>query len=274
MAWSLVALRDHLRRRSGRQSPFPQQDDLVEFVCNLCDAFNRVAPAQLGREIRSCVRCGSTVRFRSIGHLVVREVLGVEQSIAEAAESFHVAGIGLSDSETYALPLARRFSYTNTFFDAEPRLDITAVPAHHAERYDFVIASDVFEHVTQPVARAFDGVRRLLRAGGVLIMTVPFSQEPDTLEHFPELHDFSIVDTQEGKRLRNVTLDGRTQFFDNLIFHGGIGATLEMRVFSRAALERELRSAGFSSVRFVDDACPRFGIVRPEPSGLPIVARP
>ena len=132
----------------------------------------------------------------------------------------------------------------------------------------------MFEHVTPPVSRAFHGARRLLRPDGVLILTVPFSHDPETVEHFPDRHDFRNVNVDGRKRLHNVTQDGRTQTFDGLIFHGGDGATLEMRVCSRAALERALRNASFTRVRFVDDACPRFGIVRPEPSGVPIVARP
>jgi len=245
----------------------------MAFVCNLCDTPNRVKPELLARETKSCAACGSTVRFRTIAHLLVRELLGEELTLAEAPQRLDIVGIGLSDSQTYAIPLARRFGYTNTFFDAEPRLDITAVPHSLAGRHDFVISSDVFEHVTPPVSRAFHGVRRLLRPDGVFILTVPVSLDPETVEHFPDLHDFRIVDMGRGRQLRNVTRNGQAQTFDHLVFHGGVGATLEMRVFSRAALERELREAGFSRVRFVDEACTRFGIVRPDPFGVPIVAR-
>ena len=185
-----------------------------------------------------------------------------------------MVGIGLSDSQSYAVPLARAFTYTNTFYDSAPQLDITTVPDALAGRHDFVIASDVFEHVAPPVARAFHGARRLLGRTASSSCTVPFSYEPETIEHFPDLHDFRIVDANGEQRLHNVTRDGRSQVFDRLIFHGGVGATLEMRVFSKRALERELRDAGFSRIDFVDEACPRFGIVRPEPFGVPIVARP
>jgi SAM-dependent methyltransferase len=261
-------------KRAVRPAPAAENDGLTAFVCNLCSTPNRVLPSQLARETSSCSSCGSTVRFRSIAWLVVRELFGGDWTLPEVPDSRHIVGIGLSDAQSYAVALARRFSYTNTFFDAEPMLDITAVPDSLAGRHDFVIASDVFEHVAPPVSRAFHGARRLLRPDGVLILTVPFSLDPDTVEHFPDLHDFRIVDVDGRRQLHNVTRDGREQTFDDLVFHGGIGATLEMRVFSRAALERELREAGFSRVRFADEACPRFGIVRPEPSGVPIVARP
>ena len=37
-----------------------------------------------------------------------------------------VKGLGLSDQVSYAGTLAGKFDYTNTFYDREPRIDITA----------------------------------------------------------------------------------------------------------------------------------------------------
>jgi len=276
---TLQSLRNVGRRlllaRSGRSSG-TNGEHLVRFVCNLCDATNSVPPALLTRETPSCAVCGSTVRFRSIAHLVVKELLGVECALPRlrAQTSRRFVGLGLSDAPVYALRFAECFDYTNTYLHTEPRLDITDVPDALAGRHDFLIASDVFEHVAPPVARAFHGARRLLRPDGVLILTVPFSLDPDTVEHFPDLHEFDIVEIDGTRRLHNQTRDGRLQTFDRLVFHGGDGATLEMRLFSRAAIERELRDAGFTRVRFADEACARFGIVWPYPWSVPVVARP
>lgn len=265
------------RRRLGDLAGAPGQSTvrgLRTFVCNLCGAANRVAPDRLARELPSCEKCGSTVRFRSIAQLLVHELIGEDRSLQDVPNLPGLVGIGLTDAPAYAKPLARRFTYTNTFFDTEPRLDITRVPDALAGRHDFVIASDVFEHVVPPVSRAFDGARRLLRPDGVLILTVPFSLDAETIEHFPDLHDFSIVDDAQGRTLQNRTLDGRTQTFDRLVFHGGDGATLEMRLFSRSSLERDLHAAGFSRVRFADEPCEHFGIEWPKPWSVPVVARP
>lgn len=276
-----IALPKVLRRVASRWRRRPEPPDaraaspaLTTFVCNLCAATNRVPPEQLGREIPSCAQCGSTVRFRAIARLLVQELLGIEEMLPRLPLRRDLVGIGLSDVATYAAPLAERFTYTNTFYHQEPRLDILSVPPELAGRHDFLIASDVFEHVPPPVSRAFQGARRLLGPDGVLILTVPFSLEPATVEHFPDLHAFNIIDTDKGRLLHNVTSDGRVQTFDRLVFHGGDGATLEMRVFSRLGLDRELRDAGFTRIRFADEACPGFGIAWPVPYGTPVVARP
>ena len=246
--------------------------DPVDFRCNLCGRANRVPRSRISREIPSCDGCGSTVRFRAIGRLVASEVLGRDAVLTEVAPARHVRGLGLSDADAYAGPLARAFAYENTYLHAEPRLDILAVPAGRRERYDFVVASDVFEHVVPPVARAFENARALLAPGGVLILTVPFTLDPETLEHYPDLHEWRLDRPAGGFRVVNTTRDGRTQTFDDPVFHGGPGTTLEMRVFSRAALLRHCADAGFARTRIADEPCDAFGIMWPEPWSVPIVA--
>ena len=245
----------------------------VAFRCNLCGAKAHATMAALSRETPSCARCGSTVRFRSIAQLVVRELTGEDVPLPEVQPRRDLVGLGLSDAACYAAPLARAFDYRNTWFHTEPRLDITAIDPALRGRHDFVIASDVFEHVTPPVSRAFDGVLALLKPGGTLVMTVPFSLEADTVEHYPELHEWSVQQADGVWRVVNLTADGRVQRFDAPVFHGGPGTTLEMRLFSRDALMRVLARAGFTGVRVADEPCMAFGIHWPEPWSVPIVAK-
>jgi SAM-dependent methyltransferase len=248
-------------------------ETIVPFRCNLCGAPNAVALAALDRERPSCTRCGSNVRFRAMAHLLVTELLGAPAVLEELPPHRGITGIGLSDDASYAQPLARCFGYENTWFHTEPQLDIANVASELAGRYDFLVASDVFEHVVPPVGRAFANARMLLKPGGAFVFSVPFSLADDTVEHFPELFDFRVAEEDGRWRLRNVTTDGRTQVFDDLVFHGGPGTTLEMRLFSRAALLREFTAAGFASVRVAAEPYLPFGIIWPVPWSVPMVAR-
>jgi len=251
----------------------PAPAGAIAFRCNLCGAKAHATRAELSRETPSCPRCRSTVRFRSIAQLVVRELLGRDEALPDLAPHRDLVGIGLSDAACYADPLARVFAYRNTYFHAEPRVDITATDRSLHGRHDFVIASDVFEHVAPPVSRAFDNALALLKPGGTFVMTVPFSLEPDTAEHYPDLHEWHVEHSDDAWRVVNRTADGRDQFFERPVFHGGPGTTLEMRLFSRDALLREFERAGFARVRIADEPCMPFGIHWPEPWSVPMVAK-
>lgn len=247
-------------------------DEVVPYRCNICGTGNAARPSALTREAPTCAHCGSNVRFRAMVYLVTREVLGTPALLPSLRRRDDIRGLGLSDAEAYARPLARKFAYENTYFHKAPRLDITALDPAREGRYDFLIASDVFEHVVPPVARAFANARRLLKPGGKFIFTVPFEHEGEPIEHFPDLHDWTLAEVAGRFTLTNVTRDGRRQSFADLVFHGGPGSTLEMRVFSRSSVARAFADAGFAQVRFANDTYLPFGIHWPEPWSVPIVA--
>ncbi len=72
--------------------------------------------------------------------------------------------------------------------------------------------------------------------------------------------------------LLNRTADGRLETFDNLVFHGGPGSTLEMRVFSEQDLITNCRAAGFSQIAVAEDYAP-YGIIW-EPWARGLILKP
>lgn len=186
-----------------------------------------------------------------------------------------IHGIGLTDWSDYAPRLTELFSYENTFYHEEPRLDISdpAISPDLLNSQDFLISSDVFEHVVPPVDRSLRNVWRILKPGGFLVLTVPYAPRTETVEHFPDLNEFTVSEQGDGTFvLRNVTAAGEIQEFNQLIFHGGPGATLEMRVFGEGDLLVRLRDAGFTEVR-IHRTDFTHGIWWPENWSLPISAR-
>lgn len=222
--------------------------DPISFRCNICGEAQQAPPAAFSREEPSCDSCGSTVRMRSIVHALSLELFGRSTALPDFPDRPDLVGVGMSDWPGYADPLAAKVSYENTFLHQPPRLDILDPPAERLGTLDFLISTDVFEHVLPPVQPAFDNARRLLKPTGVFVFSVPYNLEGSTTEHFPDLHDFQVEEVAAGEYvLRNTTRSGESQEFRDLVFHGGPGSTLEMRVFSLPDLLQHLDRAGFRS---------------------------
>jgi SAM-dependent methyltransferase len=270
----LQSLRDRARRWAGC-SPRSDREVLpgetIRFHCNVCAGANTKTYEQLDREKPSCDHCGSNVRFRWIVHAVSTSMLGSSFPLKRFPVRRQIHGIGLSDWDGYAATLARCFTYTNTFFHTEPLLDISNIPDDRNGRYDFVIATEVLEHVVPPVDVALANLFHLLKPGGAAIVTVPWFGEV-TQEHYPDLFDYRVVESDGKWQVHNRTRDGRTQIFDNPCFHGGPGATLEMRLFSGADLVRRLEKAGFEKVEICRPTVREYGIVFQETWSLPMMA--
>jgi SAM-dependent methyltransferase len=247
---------------------------ILSFQCNICGAYCQFQLDRLERETISCVECRSTPRVRAVVDIFARKLVGQSMPLPQFPDDHSLCGLGMTDLENYASRLAKKFNYQNTYLHREPRLDIAAeVSPTLWGSNDFVISSDVFEHVLPPVARAFDNVSRLLKPGGLFILTVPFGTQPKTIEHFPELHDFQIVETDGNYVLTNVTREGVVQRFDRLVFHGGPGTTLEMRVFAECDLIKHLAAAGFSEIEVHRNPLFQYGIWWAGPCSFPISAR-
>lgn len=245
----------------------------LQFECNICSRPAALPVRALEREGGACPGCGAIVRFRAVVHHLSMHFFGESLPIARfPASAKSLKGIGMSDARQYGERLAQAMDYTNTFYHQEPRFDLTAPDVERFGGCDFVITSDVLEHVAPPVDAAFHNLRSIMKPGALLVLTVPFATEGDTLEHFPDLCDFRIEKHGCEHVLLNTTRDGRRQEFRDLIFHGGPGSTLEMRLFSEAGLRRDLERAGFREVSIHRAPCFEHGIYWPVPWSVPVTA--
>lgn len=253
-------------------------DQRVKFKCNICSAANEVVSTMLTREEASCSGCGSTVRMRAMVQILTAELFGESMSIDDISPPRpDIVGIGMSCWDGYANRLAHKLKYINTYYHQEPFLDITNVGRKMTESLDFVVSTDVFEHVAPPISIAFTNTRRLLKKNGVFIISVPFDRpgeaNAETREWFPNLHDWKLEEVDGQWVLHNITRHGTVERFDNLCFHGGPGTTLEMRLFSEASLIRELISAGFNDLTIYSKPHLDLGIHWPNGCSIPIAAR-
>ena len=276
VGWRLVNTGYRLKNVSEPEtqaSQFPFASGQMRYTCNVCGNPAEVHMPTIHREIPSCSTCGSTKRFRAIIHLLSVELFGESISLPDFPERPELRGFGMSDWSVYAEKLTTKLNYSNTFFDQVPSLDITNIDPNLEDMLDFLISSDVFEHVAHPVSRAFTNAYRLLKPGGVFIFTAPYKQFGVTEEFFPDLYDYQIIKSDDGYILYNTTKDGREEVFTDLTFHGGPGVTLAMRMFSELSLLEEFNKAGFRQIRIAREPCFEHGIYWNRVTDLPFVIR-
>jgi len=202
------------------------------------------------------------------------ELFGVKLALSEFPRVKSLRGLGVTDANQYASQLAGKLDYRNTFYDREPRFDLANPPEHELGQFDFIIASEILEHVPPPVERAFQNAAQLLKPNGVLILTVPYSLEASMREHYPDLHQFGFAAVGDEQVLINRSRAGKIQVFEQPVFHAsGNDPSLEMREFTEKDLRVLLCDAGFRDVKIWAEPHAPFGIVHSEPCSLPIAAR-
>jgi hypothetical protein len=241
------------------------------FTCNICGVWSNFEPVGDWREAFSCEGCCSSVRARSVVHALTSRLLGASKRLADIDAKIY-KGAGLSDPDSLAICLERAFDYKNTFYHQNPYLDICAPSEEWNGKLDFLVSSDVFEHVPNPVENAFDGAAKILKRGGLLVLTVPFDDREATTEHFPGVEEFKVVRFSSEWVMVGRLSDESYAVHRNLVFHGGPGSTLEMRVFSKQALIEMLSRAGFGDIKIHSEVVPEFGVFPPHEQGLPISA--
>ena len=254
--------------KSGNKGPS------IDFVCNVCGTKIHNCPvSQIDREVASCHACGSSVRMRSIVHLLSTALHGRSIALPDWPVNKAIKGVGLSDWHGYASRLPAKVDYINTYFHTEPFLDICNPPEKYTGAFDFVISTEVYEHVPPPASRAFAATFKILKPGGAFVFTVPFTNEAETLEHYPLLDRYEIVKFDDEYVLVNRRKDGDYELHTKPAFHGGPGTTLEMRVFCRADIIRQLEAAGFADITVMEKPYLEMGIIHNHPWSLPILAR-
>ena len=198
---------------------------LVEttFLCNVCGGEGHFQQEHYeNAELPSCAVCGSNGRFRWLVHRLSLHLFGCSLPLSEFPVRKNIKGIGLTDPSSIATVLADRFDYVNTSLTGEPRLDIRCDPSPVGP-LDFLIASEVFEHVEGPVERAFENAARLLKPGGLLLLTVPWVWGGDAHTAIPELHDWRLGSEDDGYVIVNRRRDGTEEKFRRMAFDGSPG---------------------------------------------------
>ena len=144
------------------------------YVCNICNSLNllninlkklKYAPSTYERIL--CTKCGSNMRYRSLIHVF---------NLYYPSGDKRKQGIGLTDPPCISNYLKKGFNYKNTFFndkvDGEYLDVLRCTDFYSLESLDFIIASDVFEHVSN-LELALLQCYKVLKPSGKIFITVP-----------------------------------------------------------------------------------------------------
>ncbi len=142
-------------------------------------------------------------------------VLGVLQSLGysntalkDAREDWSIRGLGTSDDIKIAKQLVNKFDYVNTYYHKGPKLDLTSVDPQWRECAQFVICSDVLEHVPPPTHSALEGLFSVVASGGAAIISIPYTTADTTVEFYLNL---------SGMKFEIIKLFGMTQMVFNTL---------------------------------------------------------
>jgi SAM-dependent methyltransferase len=214
--------------------------------CNICGWSDRFLRLDRGREGTVCRNCGSSSRNRAVAFVLAR-VLDEDQPVFRWTYRLKTRMLESSARGALAMYFRRKFDYYGTEFDpakiaegTNPREYADFQKLHYDEDiFDFVVASDVFEHIRRD-AEAMREVQRVLKPGGCLILTVPYDHE--------RAHTIQRVDTSGAADVHLLPPQ----------YHGGGGHTLAYREYGRDLINL-MSAAGFFVQRGVVDE-PDLGI--------------
>ncbi len=202
--------------------------------CNICGSASNFIRQELQREGFLCSNCSASSRHRAVVY-VLGKCMGTGSIPLVAWPSRkEIRMLESSGRGSYPMILKEKFEYLNTEYHPDAALmrqpssryadfQQLAFPDQH---FDYVVATDVFEHIRED-ERAFREVYRVLKDNSTFILTVPYDRERE-------------------KTLVRVKTEGDKDIF--LLppeYHGGGGQTLAYRTYGRDLLDR-MRECGFS----------------------------
>lgn len=218
-------------------------------LCIMCASavgLTSIGRPDMVREGMICGHCGSSWRMRSVILAILTGLRLPHHPLPAIDADWSRIGLGCSDDVRLAAALSHRFRYVNTFLDEFPRLDISHPPQHAISTFEFVVTSDVLEHVLPPLSEAVDGLYSLVRPGGFAVVSVPVSAtDGPCREHYSGLTSYTVG---TGGQVEWVDGQGNERVDVEPEWHGGSGRTLAFRQFTDESFVTCLEEAGFTDV--------------------------
>jgi len=225
----------HDRQARAKKNALLQSLAGTGAACNVCGWEGRAFADDHWHRDSVCPDCGSQVRHRLLAALFNGWATGFDEaSLLSGKEILHFAP-ERQLRERVRKAAARHVTADFDRGDCDLRLDMSAMPTVPDAGFDVVIACDVLEHVPDDAA-AFRELRRILRPGGLAILTVPQMDPPATTDEDPAVTGESERERRFGQK-DHVRMYG-DDFSQRLEASGFSVHTITAEAFSPAQIQR------------------------------------
>lgn len=229
--------------------PVVMKLESIKGQCNICGWKGEFSLPEREREGVMCRNCSSTSRNRAVVYVLGQLMKQAGHPVFEWPKNKSLKILESSARGSYPVMFADKFDYYATEFDpakiaegTHPREFADFQKLHYDNNtFDFVIASDVFEHVRKD-EDGYKEILRVLKHGASFILTVPY-------------------DHNRASTIVRVDTSGETDI--HLLepeYHGGGGHTLTYRNYGRDLLSL-LHKVGYA-VGHIALSVPAYGITR------------
>ena len=232
-------------------------------TCAVCCKLIEIDLASLHRELPVCRHCGSCPRFCGIALAVSKAVYGDHADVAlrDRPRRRDISALGFSDDERLAGIFADKFSYANTFFHTEPKLDLCSRSSCSDHFVDLIVCSEVLEHTLAPPIVPLTNLFSMLKPNGTLVLSAPTFLFDATVEWYGGMRALEIADHGGDHVVRWRNRRGIEYVDPSPVFHGGPGQVLEFRMIAHSELLVIARGVGFVGNTF--EFVPEWGYAWP-----------
>jgi hypothetical protein len=213
-------------------------------------------------------------RNRALWYILSHYLFGKLVILNNVPQNKAIRGLGINDSN-YSKYLSMAFDYKNykifnkrsfstmTETETNTMIDLYNVNFYIHNNYNFITCTEIMSHLSPypGLNIVFKNLHTMLRPGGVLILSTPYSFDGRYIERHPSLYKYEIVSKAENTGtlktdepqwcIKNIRADGANEIINSpIIYNRDDPSSIEMRKLNYAELNHLLVEAGFKDIIF------------------------
>lgn len=208
---------------------------------------------------------GYISRNRAVWYILSQYLYKEVRILEECDINKEITGLGLGEHQLSKL-LSKKYSYKNLtvktendkdIFDESVFIDLYKIDFRKHNNYDFIICSEILAHIAgyPGMNIVIHNLHTMLKPGGILILTTPYTHDGIYIEKYPSLYDFTLLRVKEGTTqrwlLKNHTASGKNELISDIVMYNPDDSnSIEMRRMNETSLYNFIADAAFKDIKF------------------------